>query len=291
MIVNALVLGFIFSLLGYGVFVAMRIMNFTDLTAEASFTLGAAIAVMMTKSGFPMLGVLLGTLGGAGAGLITGLLHTKLHIDKVLSGILTLTAFYTINLMVTGFAPNLSLARGIATIFPSDNEYLSLVIAGCVAVLIGVGLIVFFRLRPGLCLRACGDNETMVQSSGKSTDMLKILGLMLANGLVGLSGALFMEYQRYYDSTFGTGMMIVGVSCIVIGEIFTFKKHEIALMLLGIVIGSIIYRLIYLGVITASGQPQYMKLFSAAAIVVFIVLSKVDVFGRIKRMVQKRRAA
>ncbi len=289
MIVNALVLGFIFSLLGYGVFVAMRIMNFTDLTAEASFTLGAAIAVMMTKSGFPMLGVLLGTLGGAGAGLITGLLHTKLHIDKVLSGILTLTAFYTINLMVTGFAPNLSLARGIATIFPSDNEYLSLVIAGCVAILIGVGLIVFFRLRPGLCLRACGDNETMVQSSGKSTDMLKILGLMLANGLVGLSGALFMEYQRYYDSTFGTGMMIVGVSCIVIGEIFTLKRHDIPLMIIGIILGSILYRFIYLLVLNVSNQPQYMKLFSSLSIILFIVLSKVGLIDAIKN--RKRRKA
>ncbi len=289
MIVNALVLGFIFSLLGYGVFVAMRIMNFTDLTAEGSFTLGAAIAVMMTKSGFPMLGVLLGTLGGAGAGLITGLLHTKLHIDKVLSGILTLTAFYTINLMVTGFAPNLSLARGIATIFPSDNEYLSLVIAGCVAVLIGVGLIVFFRLRPGLCLRACGDNETMVQSSGKSTDMLKILGLMLANGLVGLSGALFMEYQRYYDSTFGTGMMIVGVSCIVIGEIFTLKRHDIPLMIIGIILGSILYRFIYLLVLNVSNQPQYMKLFSSLSIILFIVLSKVGLIDAIKN--RRRRKA
>lgn len=287
MILNALILGFIFSLLGYGVFVAMRILNFTDLTAEASFTLGAAITVMMTKAGLPFLGVLLGMLGGALAGAITGLLHTKLKIDKVLSGILTLTAFYTINLIVTGFAPNLSLARSAQTVFIIDNDVINLLIAGGIAVAVGVGLLVFFRTRPGLALRACGDNETMVQSSGKSTDLLKVLGLMLANGLVGLSGSLFMEFQRYYDSTFGTGMMIVGVSCIVIGEIFTFRHHEMPLMIIGIILGSILYRFIYLLVLNVSSQPQYMKLFSSLSIIVFIVLSKLGTFEAIKR---RRRA-
>ncbi len=291
MILNSITLGLIFSLLGFGIFISFKILSFTDLTAEASFTLGAAVAAVFARSGLPELGLLLGALAGSGTGLITGLLHTKLHIDKVLSGILTLTAFYTINLLVTNFTPNFSLPRGTRTVFFSDNEWARFAIAFAFVIAVAVGLYFFFKTRLGLSIRATGDNETMVVSSGRSTDLRKIMGLMLSNAIIALSGALFMQCQGYYDSTFGTGMMVVGVSCIVIGEIFTFKKHEIALMLLGIVIGSIIYRLIYLGVITASGQPQYMKLFSAAAIVVFIVLSKVDVFGRIKRMVQKRRAA
>ncbi len=112
---------------------------------------------------------------------------------------------------------------------------------------------------------------------------------MLANGLVGLSGALFMEYQRYYDSTFGTGMMIVGVSCIVIGEIFTLKRHDIPLMIIGIILGSILYRFIYLLVLNVSNQPQYMKLFSSLSIILFIVLSKVGLIDAIKN--RRRRKA
>ena len=278
MILNSLTLGFIFSLLGFGVFLSFKILNFTDLTAEASFTLGAAISVMMVNLGLPEAGLLLAILGGAGAGFITAFLHQKLHIDKVLSGILTLTAFYTINLLVTGFVPNLSLAREIRTIFPRNQEILNFFLSMGFALLLGVGLIFFFKSRLGISIRASGDNEDVVTSSGKSVDFYQAFGLMLSNGLIALSGALFMQYQRYYDSTFGTGMMIVGVSCIVIGEIFTFKKHELSLMVSGIILGSLLYRMIYLLVISFLGQPQYMKLVSALSIIVFLVLSKSGFF-------------
>ncbi len=274
MIVNAITLGFIFTLLGFGVFVSFKILNFTDLTAEASFTLGAAVSVVFARMGLPEIGLILGFIAGMGAGLITALLHTKLHIDKVLSGILTLTAFYTINLLVTNFSPNISLAREARTIFPANAEWAPPIIAFAFVAVIGVGLYFFFKTKFGLLFRASGDNETMVTTAGFDIDKTKIAGLMLANGLVALSGALFMQYQRYYDATFGTGMMIVGVSCIVIGEIFTFRRHEVAFMLAGITVGSILYRFIYLLVIQISGQPQYMKLFSALFIIAFIILSK-----------------
>ena len=150
MILNSLTLGFIFSLLGFGVFLSFKILNFTDLTAEASFTLGAAISVMMVNLGLPEIGLLLAILGGAGAGFITAFLHQKLHIDKVLSGILTLTAFYTINLLVTGFVPNLSLAREIRTIFPRNQEVLNFFLAMGFALLLGIGLIFFFKSRLGI---------------------------------------------------------------------------------------------------------------------------------------------
>ena len=274
MILNSLTLGFIFALLGFGVFLSFKIMNFTDLTAEASFTLGAAISVMMVRLGLPEVGLLLSILGGAIAGLITALLHQKLGIDKVLSGILTLTAFYTVNLLITGFSPNLSLDREGRTLFPRNEDVASFFIAMAIALAFGGLLIAFFHTRLGISIRASGDNEEVLSSNGKSPDLYQAVGLMLSNGLIALSGALFMQYQRYYDSTFGTGMMIVGVSCIVIGEILTFKKHRLPLMIFGIVAGSLLYRLLYLLVITYSGQPQYMKLVSALAIIAFVILSK-----------------
>lgn len=274
MILNSLTLGFIFALLGFGIFLSFKVLNFTDLTAEASFTLGAAISVMMVNLGVPEAGLLLSILAGAGAGFITAFLHQKLGIDKVLSGILTLTAFYTINLLVTNFTPNLSLARETRTLFPRNDDLVSFFIAMGIALAIGGLLILFFRTRLGIAVRATGDNDGVLATHGKSADFYQMFGLMLSNGLIALSGALFMQYQRYYDSTFGTGMMIVGVSCIVIGEIFTFKKHSLLLMVIGILLGSLLYRLIYLFVITYSGQPQYMKLVSALSIIAFIVISK-----------------
>ena len=282
MILNSLTLGFIFSLLGFGIFLSFKILNFTDLTAEASFTFGAALSAVFVNLGLPEVGLLLSLLGGAFAGLITAFLHQRLHIDKVLSGILTLTAFYTLNLLVTGFVPNISIARDIRTIFPRGEDLASFFISMGIALAIGVGLIFFFKSKLGIRIRASGDNPDILSSSGYSVDFHQAFGLAFSNAMIALSGALFMQYQRYYDSTFGTGMMIVGVSCIVIGEAFTFKKHELALMVSGILLGSLLYRLIYLFVIQASGQPQYMKLVSALSIVLFIGISNSGLLTKLK---------
>ncbi len=283
MILNALTLGFIFALLGFGIFLSFKILNFTDLTAEASFTLGAAISVMLVNLGLPEVGLLLSLFGGALSGFITAFLHQRLGIDKVLSGILTLTAFYTVNLLVTNFSPNFSLSKETRTIFPRNEDLMAFFIAMGFALIVGAFLVFFFRTRLGISIRASGDNEGVIEAHGKSADFYQCFGLMLSNALIALSGALFMQYQRYYDSTFGTGMMIVGVSCIVIGEIFTFKRHSLLLMVIGIILGSLIYRLIYLLVITYTGQPQYMKLVSALAIIAFIVISKSGLLLRLSK--------
>lgn len=283
MILNSLTLGFLFALLGFGVFLSFKILNFTDLTAESSFAFGAAISVMLVNLGLPEVGLLLGFLGGAGAGFLTAFLHQRLGIDKVLSGILTLTSFYTINLLVTNFSPNLSLAKEIRTIFPRNEDFASFFIAMGIALSIGILLILFFKTKLGIAIRASGDNDGVIEARGKSPNFYQAFGLMLSNGLIALSGALFMQYQRYYDSTFGTGMMIVGVSCIVIGELFTFKKHRLSLMILGILLGSLVYRLLYLLVITYTGQPQYMKLVSALSIIAFLVISKSGLLAKLGR--------
>ncbi len=170
MVLNAVTLGFIFALLGFGIFISFKILNFTDLTAEASFTCGAAISVVFTNMGLPFLGILCGAAGGALAGLITALLHTKLKIDKVLSGILTLTAFYTVNLVITDFKPNINLAKDVSGIFLTDYPWLCLGIAAGITLVVGAAIVFFFKNKIGLTIRATGDNEGMVSTLGLNTD-------------------------------------------------------------------------------------------------------------------------
>ena len=280
MVLNTLILGLIFALLGFGIFLSFKILNFTDLTAEASFTLGAACSVMFCTFKLPVLGLLIAFLAGGAAGVITALLHTKLHIDKVLSGILTLTAFYTVNLAVTRFAPNMNLPKAAITLFPRGNDVAGLFIMLGITVIVGVAVFLFFKTKLGLSVRACGDNETMIQTQSVSTDMLKIVGLALSNALIAFSGALFMQYQRYYDSTFGTGMMVVGVATIIIGETILFFRHNLAAMLCAITAGSLIYRFLYMLILVNLGEPRIMKLVSSLALV--IVIGATELAKRIK---------
>ncbi len=275
MILNTIILGFIFAILGFGIFISFKILNFTDLTAEASFTLGAAISVMLSVLNLPILGLFLAFIGGSIAGFITAILHTKLHIDKVLSGILTLTAFYTINLWVTKLDPNINLTKMQSTIFFRGQDVINLMIIVIIVLAIILSLILFFKTKTGLSVRACGDNEIMVETLTVDIDKLKIIGLMLSNALIALSGALFMQYQRYYDSSFGIGMMVVGVATIIIGEALIRHRHNLVLMLIAITVGSIIYRFIYLFVLNVTGEPTMMKLISAIAIILCICLSKI----------------
>ena len=264
MILNTIILGLIFSILGFGIFISFKILNFTDLTAEASFTLGAAISIMLCQYDLAILGIIGSLIGGAFAGFITAILHTKLKIDKVLAGILTLTAFYTINLWVTKLDPNIMLEKSNRTIFFQNNDILSLLVIFLIVVAIIIFLIFFFKTK-------------MIETLNVDIDKLKILGLMLSNMLIALSGAIFAQYQRYYDSSFGVGMMVVGVATIIIGEALIRYRHNLKIMLVAIAIGSIIYRFIYLGVLHIAGEPTAMKLISALAIIACICLSKVKI--------------
>ena len=282
MIINTLTLGFIFTLLGFGIFLSFKILNFTDLTAEASFTFGGSIAVIFCQNSLPFLGIIFSLIGGGCAGIITALLHTKLHIDKVLSGILTLTAFYTINLWVTSLDPNVSLDKKTLTIFPRNNEIASLFIALGIVSIIGILLFLFFKTKTGLSVRACGDNEVMIETQGMNIDNLKIIGLALSNALIALSGALFMEQQRYYDSSFGTGMMVVGVATIIMGEALIRFRHSLPIMLIAISIGSIIYRFIYIFVLFLGGEPTTMKLISSICLIICICISKIKFKKKVK---------
>lgn len=272
---DTVTIGLILAILGFGIFVSFKILNITDLTVEASFTLGSAICIVFANYNMPVLGLLMGFIGGAGAGLITALLHTKLKLDAVLSGILTLTAFYSINLWVTNNIPTVNLSSSGSSIFLRQiDSPVNLIIALTIVIIIGIALFYFFKTKTGLSIRACGDNETMINTLCESVDKLKIIGLMLANGLVALSGALFMCFERYYDYTFGNGMMVIGVAAIIIGEALIPHKHKMLFMFLAIVIGSVAYRIIYALVLDLNnGNPNNMKLITSISIVLCILLA------------------
>jgi len=289
-IMDTITIAAVFAILGFGVFLSFKILNITDLTVEASFGLGAAITGMICKTGvininqniLPFLAMICAILGGAFAGVITALLHTKLKINSVLSGILTLTAFYTINLLVIkkdGFfnsSIGLSGNKGV-TLFTltGSSEATKMIVMVIIAAIVGVLLALFFKTRLGLSIRACGDNEQMTKTQCISTDNMKIIGLALSNALVALAGSLFVMQQASFATSIEKGMMVVGVATIIIGEVVVFRSHNLNLMLLGIFIGSIIYRFIYAIALRIDFiDTTYLHLITASLIVLIMLVSR-----------------
>lgn len=278
LLLGSLQLGLIYGLLAIGVFVAFRILNIPDLTAEGSFTLGLAVSAKLTIMGHPALGLLMAVLAGACAGCITGLFQTKLSIHPVLSGILTMSGLYSVNLFIMGGAPNLSLI-GADTLFkisqnamPSvDKEIVRLVLPLIIAIVGVVILSAFFKTHTGLCIRATGDNEDMVRASSIDVDASKILALAIGNGCVALSGGFIAQYQGFADINSGVGIMVVGLASVIIGELF-FGKRGVTVGLICAVIGSVVYRFIIAIALSSSVFPAYaLKLVSA--FIVAIALS------------------
>lgn len=292
-ILGATSLGLLWSILAIGVFIAFRILDFADLTSEGSFALGGCVAAtLIVVFGLnPLLSIIIATFAGMLAGAITGLLHTKLQIPSILSGILTMIALFSINLRIMGQA-NISLV-GKSTIVSSvkdfilekilpegyelgmrDSTFQTLVVIGiaiffCIIVI--CFLYWFFGTEIGCVIRATGNNEAMVRAQGANTDKMKILGLVLGNGLIALSGGLVAQSQGYSDVGMGTGAIVIGLASIVIGEVIVPKKSSFFLKLTAIVIGSIIYRIIIAIVLYLGLNTDYMKLLTA--VIVTIALS------------------
>lgn len=243
-LIKALELGLIFSVLSLGEFISFRIMDLADLTVDGSFATGGCVCAVITIAGHPMLGLLCGCLAGALCGCMTAFLQTKMRIQPLLAGILVMTGLYSVNIRIMGFAPNLPLPRNTDAFSLFANKDATLgILAVFVAVLVLL-LYLFFRTNLGLTLRACGDNEDMIRSSSVNVDAMKFLGLGLANGIVALSGALLCQYQNFADVTMGTGMLVLGVAGVIVGETI-FRKHTIIQGLLAAVSGAVLYRLIY----------------------------------------------
>lgn len=297
LLISALSQGMIYVPMALGVFIAFRVLNMPDLTIDGSFVVGMCVCAVVTISGNPVLALLCGMLAGALAGLCTGLLQTKLRINPILSGILTMTGLYTINFMILGGQSNLYLQKtalnsvGVETQVACDTVYKTfrsflidltgnrrldanlsaVILTGLIVAALLAILSVFFFTRTGMAIRATGDNEEMVRSSSINADRTRVIGIMISNALVAFSGALLCQQQRYADLNFGSGMLVVGLASVIIGQVF-FGKRSVTLGLLSAMFGSLIYRII-LQFAYKIEMPSYaVKLLSAVIVVIALTL-------------------
>ena len=276
MIVSAISQGMLWAILGLGIFMTYRILDFPDMTTEGSFPLGAAVCVTAITHGVaPILATLLGVGAGMVAGLITGLLYTKGKIPVILAGILVMSGLNSVILFVMR-TPNLSLLNHpiLQDSFHRFGlpDYFDTVLLGFISlgILIAV-LLFFFNTDLGQGYIATGDNETMARSLGIKTDRMKILGLTLSNGVIALSGALIAQNDGYADVNKGVGVIVIGLASIIIGEVI-FQELTLAERLIAIVVGSIIYQLLILVVIKLGFDTTYLKLFSAIILAICLMI-------------------
>lgn len=251
---GAFELGLIYSLVAVGLFVSYKILNLADLTVDGSFTLGAAASIMLTVAGHPWLGLLVGMAAGGVAGLITAFLQTKLRILPILAGILTMTALYSINLKVMGNKASVnsiqqvSVFDGFKARFGDSGKLVFIVLLVLVC---GTLLALFLNTQIGLALRATGDNAGMVRSSSINVGSMTTVGLVIANALVGLSGAVLSQYQQASDASMGIGVVVTGLASLIIGDVLfgtliqaIFHKRTILTGILSVIGGSVLYRVI-----------------------------------------------
>ncbi|EMG1527628.1 ABC transporter permease [Enterococcus faecium] len=276
MIVSAISQGMLWAILGLGIFMTYRILDFPDMTTEGSFPLGAAVCVTAITHGVaPILATLLGVGAGMVAGLITGLLYTKGKIPVILAGILVMSGLNSVILFVMR-TPNLSLLNHpiLQDSFHRFGlpDYFDTVLLGFISlgILIAV-LLFFFNTDLGQGYIATGDNETMARSLGMKTDRMKILGLTLSNGVIALSGALIAQNDGYADVNKGIGVIVIGLASIIIGEVI-FQELTLAERLIAIIVGSIIYQLLILVVIKLGFDTTYLKLFSATILAICLMI-------------------
>jgi putative ABC transport system permease protein len=281
---SAIEQGLIFALLALGVFLTYRILDLPDLTVDGSFTTGGGTAAILLVNGCnPWLATLAGFAAGALAGLITGLLHTKLHIDGLLASILTMIGLYSINLRIMqGPLVSVSLKNGVPveTLFSGFRaggllySWQMIGILAIVAVVFKFIIDWFLATNFGLAVQATGDNSTMALADGISITVTKNVTLMVSNGLVGLSGALYAQFNGSADSQMGIGMILVGLASVIVGNAI-FGTRFMFLATLGVVVGSVLYRLVIFWAIDWHlAESGDMKFISATMVVIALVLSK-----------------
>lgn len=276
-------LGIIWGIMALGLYLTYRVLNYADLTVDGSLTLGGAISAVYVAAGVqPIIAILLATIGGMLAGAVTGFLHTKLRIPDLLAGILTQFALYTVNLRIMGKA-NFGLLNE-TTLFSQikalgvPSKWVGLLVGVVFVVILIILVYCFFGTEIGCALRATGNNPDMVKAMGANTKVYIVLGLVVGNGLVAMSGALLAQYQGYADINMGVGTIVIGLAAIMIGEVL-FSKRTYFHRLAGVVIGSIVYRIIIAIVLRISMNSDMiikitaddMKLITAIIVVIALI--------------------
>jgi putative ABC transport system permease protein len=282
LLLHALEQGLVFGIMVLGVFITYKILDFPDLTVEGTFPLGAAVAAKVIFSGGdPLWGTFLAIIAGSLAGLITGLLHTKLKLTNLLSGILTMTLLYSLNLRIMG-RPNIpllgkvTLLEEIKNFFPNlSMDYLIPFFFLFIVIIIKFILDYFLSTEIGLTIIATGDNEQMIKSLGVNTDFTKIVGLCLSNALVGLSGALFAQYSGFADVNMGLGTVVSGLACVIIG-ISIIKIPTIFWRTIAVLVGSLIYRFLMIVALrygySLGFKPGDLKLISVLLVIIALTV-------------------
>lgn len=277
LILSSISQGLLWSIMAIGVYLTFRILDIADLTAEGAYPMGAAICATGIVNGMnPLLATLLAFVGGMFAGLVSGLLHTKMKIPALLTGIVTLTGLYSINLKILGKA-NVALLRQQTLVTQLQKMGLSktyaVLLIGAIFVLLVIALLtLLLNTQVGLALRSTGDNIPMSEANGINVDKMKIYGYMLSNGLIALCGALLTQNNGYADLNSGTGTIVIGLASVIIAEVIL-RNLRIGLRLASVVLGSVIYRLIILAILEIPGMDaDLVKLFSATllAVVLFV---------------------
>lgn len=272
--------GLIYGIMAMGLLITYRILDFPDLTVDSSFPLGAAVSAVLTLQGVaPWLTLLAGMLAGALAGLVTGIIHVKCHVRDLLSGIITMTGLYSINLQIAGKA-NLPIFS-VETLFKNSfikslpkavSPYTTLIIILLIAVAAKLLLDAFLRTKCGYLLRAAGDNPSVVTTLSCDQGMVKILGLMIANALVALAGAVMCQQQRFFDISMGTGTMVAGLASVIIGTNL-FRHASFLRTTTMVLLGSILYKACVSIAISCGLAAQDMKLITAVLFLAILVLS------------------
>lgn len=269
---GGLEMGLILAIMAVGMFVSFKVLNTPDLTVDGSFTLGSAVSAIFVVNGMPVLGIVASIAAGALAGVVTGFLQTKLKIQPILAGILTMTALYSVNLRVMGGKPNIPLfsKESIFTPFGQLPEFMAKLVPIVLVLLVVTLLLRFFlRTQIGMSIRATGDNEDMVRASSINSDGMKILGLAVSNAIVALAGALLAQYQQFSDVSVGIGMMVIGLASIIVGDAFC-GKGGVTRGMIAAILGAVIYRFILTIALQFGMESGDLKIFSAALVVVAI---------------------
>ena len=290
---TALELGFQYALVAMALFLSYRILDIADLTTDGCFILGCAVSVSLTAMGHPFLAIPAAMAAGACAGFVTAFLQTRLGVPSILAGIVTNTGLYTVNLMAMGWKANQSLLKQdtIFTLFRAagiDGKWGNILLSGAITVLAGAVLVLFLGTRLGLAIRATGDNRDMVRASSINPTFTVTIGLCIANALTGLSGAVVGQAQKSADINSGTGIVVIGLACLIIGETIV-GRGAMFRGAIAVIVGSILYRVVYALVLQSPVIPiDCLKLVTAIVVGLAIAAPSLKEWAALQA--RKRRA-
>lgn len=293
LIISTLTQGFIYAMLSFGIYITYKILDFPDLSVDGSFPLGAAVTdVLLVKGVNPYLTLLAAVAVGAAAGFVTGFIHVRLKVRDLLAGIITMTALFSVNLQIAG--SNLSVARTTDTVFTAAPTmalfgslsliWRKLIVSLIIMLICKILLDLYFKTKNGFLLRAVGDNSALVTTLAKDMGRIKIIGLVISNALVALSGAVVCHEQRSFSAMMGTGQMVFGLAAVIIGTTL-FRKMSFVKGTTAVIAGSVIYKSCIQIAISLGLPANLLKLITAVLFLVILVLGNLEK-GAVKKNVR-----